>query len=276
MKFLIESGYHIEKILIPTFNYVQTYLDKTGTKYEIFHNKNELLSKIINTDFDVLVSNGCPFILPVSQLKKGHQIFVNIHPSYLPDLRGKSPINGAILFNKDPGATCHIMDDDIDSGDIISQVKFHYSDDLDLGLLYKLCFIAEVDAFKEAIRVNFSPKKSQIIGENYIYFSSSHSDLLINFDDSAEKICKQVKAFGVRSQGARFTFKNQEFIVLEARVITNKYLLSKLDDYKNLQIAFIYDDNIVFRKDGKFVKFGKIIGKIHYLEEGDILKNEFK
>ena len=43
--------------------------------------------------------------------------YVNIHPSFLPDLRGIDPVLGSILFKRDAGATCHIMSEKIDAGD---------------------------------------------------------------------------------------------------------------------------------------------------------------
>ena len=39
-------------------------------KHTIISTKKELIDYIENNEFDVLVSNGCPFILPISKLKK--------------------------------------------------------------------------------------------------------------------------------------------------------------------------------------------------------------
>jgi methionyl-tRNA formyltransferase len=86
----------------------------------------------------------------------GNHIFVNIHPSLLPDLKGKSPILEALKQNKPMGVTCHVMIDEVDSGDIISQVKV-FPDRSDLNDCYKKMFKAEARAFKLALDRNFKP-----------------------------------------------------------------------------------------------------------------------
>jgi methionyl-tRNA formyltransferase len=88
-------------------------------------------------------------------MKKSHQIFINIHPSLLPDLKGKHPINGAILFDRKHGVTCHHMDDGIDTGSVIANIEIPITDDLDLGLLYQLSFIAEGEVFEKAHSLKF-------------------------------------------------------------------------------------------------------------------------
>ena len=72
-------------------------LAKRKVEFQTFSKKSELVDLITNTDFDVLISNGCPYILPISQIKKAGQIFVNIHPSLLHDLGGSCQVNCAIL-----------------------------------------------------------------------------------------------------------------------------------------------------------------------------------
>ena len=69
-------------------------------EYVSIESKKQLLELIKNTEFDVLVSNGCPYILPITKLRKKDEIFINLHPSLLPDLRGIHPVNGAILFDR--------------------------------------------------------------------------------------------------------------------------------------------------------------------------------
>jgi methionyl-tRNA formyltransferase len=94
-------------------SYLEKDLQKIGYNYKSIVSKEQLIDDINMLDFDCLVSNGCSYILPVSMMKKYNQIFINIHPSLLPDLKGKHPINGAILFDRKHGVTCHHMDDEI-------------------------------------------------------------------------------------------------------------------------------------------------------------------
>ncbi|KIL40544.1 hypothetical protein SD70_12350 [Gordoniibacillus kamchatkensis] len=238
--------------------------------YKLLRNKQEFINDLAKLDFDILISNGCPYILPVSKIKKAGQLFINIHPSLLPELRGNSPINGALLFNKKAGATCHIMDDGIDTGETIEQIEIDLTPDIDLGLLYQLSFMAESDAFNLALANNFTPQKRNQ-AESTSYYSRKDEDKIIDFKDDAEVTVRRIKAFGLKSQGAYFRYNGHKFTVLDAELVTNAYLFSKIDGYKNLQIAFIYDDTIVIRKDNVFVKLKKVIGEIQHLHVGDIL-----
>ena len=58
-----------------------THLEKDNIlkniEHKIIQNKKELLDYVENNEFDVLVSNGCPYILPISKLKKKYmQIYI--------------------------------------------------------------------------------------------------------------------------------------------------------------------------------------------------------
>ena len=77
-------------------SYLECLVNEQNIEHEMFtlSDKQIIINKIKSTDFDILISNGCPFVLPVSEIKQKHQNFINIHPTYLPYLRGKTPING--------------------------------------------------------------------------------------------------------------------------------------------------------------------------------------
>ena len=114
----------------------------------VIGSKFELLALIRNTTFDVLVSNGCPYILPIGELPQAR--YINIHPSHLPDLRGVDPVIGAVLLGRDAGATCHVMDKGIDTGAVISQIRIPMTEDLGVSTLYQLSFIAGQQVFSQA------------------------------------------------------------------------------------------------------------------------------
>ena len=158
----------------------EKHTSRTGCKkkqipYQVIHSKKVLIEEINKTDFNILVSNGCRYILPVSKLP--NKKYINFHPSCLPDLKGIDPAIGAILFQRDGGATCHIMNDNIDAGDIISQVKIPYTKDIDVCLMYQLSFIAEKKCFHLAYARNFEPLKAQEADDNAIYYSRTQEDV---------------------------------------------------------------------------------------------------
>lgn len=53
-------------------------------------------------EYDILISSGCPYILPVTELTKlkRDSKYINIHTSLLPDCKGRHPINAALLLDE--------------------------------------------------------------------------------------------------------------------------------------------------------------------------------
>lgn len=219
----------------------------------VVSSKKELLNILQNIQFDVLVSNGCPYILPVSQMPAAH--YINIHPSCLPDLRGVDPVIGSILYAKDSGATCHVMDDGIDTGSIISQVRIPYSEDVDVSLMYQLSFFAEKKAFREALELNFSPKTAQKNKPDDISYKRTPEDRIINFRESNELILRKVKAFSNRSQGCEFLVNGKKYRFYQATLIKNPFLVELMAESDEGIVVLSYENSIVFRKDGEIFRF---------------------
>ena len=217
----------------------------------IIENKKELLELIKNTEFDVLVSNGCPYILPISELRKSNELYINIHPSLLPDLRGMNPINGSILFNRPQGTTCHYMDDGIDTGKIIAQTMVTKESKLPLDLLYQLSFMSEGDSFLKAYERNFEPLGIKQDTEGTIYYSRKLEDQIITNEDNLEKIIRKVRAFQIEGQYARFIKGDNTYFVKDIFVFDNEYLDNHV--FEENKIIKIFNNNIITKKENKYL-----------------------
>lgn len=236
--------------------------------------KEMLLKYLEAVPFDILVSNGCPHILPVSEIKKPEQRFVNIHASRLPLFHGPHPVNGAMLYGEDGGATCHLMDDGVDTGAIVSQVSIPYTTDLDAGLLYMMTNRAEADVFEEAYRRDFEPMAEQkdfSVTPEIEYFKRTDEVMEIDFSRAAEDIVRHVRAFSLMSQGAWFSHKGHRFTVLDAEIVNNPYLCEKYPDCQENQILFVYDNTLVVRKDGLYVKLKQVSTQKGHIQAGEIV-----
>lgn len=199
-RFVLDEMRRINLDISRIFAYQGSHLDRQltseGVPFTRFSTKTALLDGLANEQFDVLISNGCPFILPLDIYASPSPILVNIHPSYLPQLAGCDPVPGALLYGCNSGATCHILDSGIDTGPIISQVEIPSTDDLDVGLLYQLSFVAEVEAFKQAYAKSFSNHCPQRASSSDIYYSRKPSDQTIDFaTDTCQSIIAKVRAF---------------------------------------------------------------------------------
>ena len=260
LKEMLEQNLQVAKALVASGTHLEKDIKKINIPYQLFHSKNELLTMLNSLDFDVLVSNGCPYILPISKMKQ--RTYVNIHPSMLPDLKGIDPVIGSVLFQRDSGATCHIMDDGIDTGSIIFQVRIPYSNDLDVSLLYQLSFIAERKVFREALDRNFKPLKPQISNKNLLYYSRKSQDKEITFKETNQELINKIKAFNNKSQGCTFVYQNESYKVYEIKILDNEFLKEYARDLDDYQIIFCYEDCIVFKKDGEIIKFDKVNGDL--------------
>jgi methionyl-tRNA formyltransferase len=85
--------------------------------------KSDLIEIYKNEDFDFGVVIAFGMIFPAEILKDGK--FLNVHFSLLPELRGASPVQSAILDGKKfSGITIQKMKFELDAGDIYFQKEF--------------------------------------------------------------------------------------------------------------------------------------------------------
>ena len=257
---MIKHKLDIVEIFVISGTYLENDIQNIYHTYTLISSKQELLEKLAYLKYDILISNGCPYILPISKMQK--KKYINIHPSLLPDLKGIDPVIGSILFNRDAGATCHVMDDTIDGGNIISQVKIPFSYDLDVSLLYQLSFLAEKESFVKALNNNFKSIEVQKNRDNLIYYSRKQEDRHITFEEDISKIINKIKAFNNKSQGAFFVYNGTKYKVFDIEILSNEYLNTYALNFKELQILFCYEDSIIFKKNNTIIKFHQVIGDL--------------
>ena len=270
---MIEMKLRILKIFAVKGSHLERQLNEESIDHIIISNKNDLLDYLYEINFDCLVLNGCPYILPIYGYLNENPILLNIHPSYLPDLRGSDPVPGAMLYKKDSGATCHQIDKGIDTGPIISQVKIPYTKDLDVQLLYQLSFLAEKEAFRKAYSLSFmSIPKGEEININSSYFTISPSDQQINFNkDTNDLIIRKSKAFGNSSRGVTFSKASEDFITFSVSTVDNPYLKEIAKGYNNGDIIMKFERSIIIKLNNEFLRMDSIKGNLDYLQIGSNL-----
>lgn len=273
---MIRQGLNVSHIWVMEGSFLHRSLDgplkdlEKGRKVQVVQNKKQLLELIRDTDFDILISNGCKYILPVSRLKQA--LYVNIHPSYLPDLMGKDPVNGACLLNRDCGAACHRMDDGIDTGSIIARVRIPMTEDLEAGLLFQLCFKAEILAFQAALSRNFEPLAEQPSRDGAVYYSMRPSEQLVDFGKGFDYVLRQARAFGYRSKGLYFQSGGRQFHFYRASELTNPFVMDCCGGLREMQVAFVFENSMAFKWEGRVMRFDQIDWAGNPLHEGDFLE----
>lgn len=214
--------------------------------------RHEVIENIRKSECDVLVSNGCPFLLPVRQLQNTNCLCLNTHPSLLPELKGPHAING-VFFHQHSffGATTHIMSEEVDSGNILAQRSEPVTADLDLGLLYYLSFELEGAVFNDALQ---SLKRSAYdfsgipqTGPSSFY-RRKQEDMIGNpLSENTATLLKKVKSFGIKSLGVKMSLVQGEFLIFDAHKITNERLLSNFANRPAGEIVLEYDGKLLVK-----------------------------
>lgn len=88
-------------------------------------------------EIDFIISYGYRHKISKEVIEKVNGNAVNLHISYLPYNRGADPNLWSFLENTPKGVTIHFIDEGIDTGDIISQLRINYDDDDTLATTYK-------------------------------------------------------------------------------------------------------------------------------------------
>lgn len=232
--------------------------------------KQDIVNFVASANFDILLSNGCPFILPISRLRKPHQLFLNVHPSVLPDGRGCHPINAVLLMGQRfVGATMHYMDDGVDTGRIVCQESVEVTSDLDLGLLYQIAFELEGQVFATGIGKLIDagyalPGDPQPQGGSY--YTRKPADQRVDFGSMSDgEILLRVKAFGVMTQGVTAQVSSGAIRIFEATQITNRYLLEKYGGQAPRTLLMQYQECLLVKSRDGIIK----ISSHHPLESAN-------
>ena len=104
--------------------------EQFGIPYHVVtHNSNETSMMVKEYDLDIGVISGARILKPIA-FENFRIGVINMHPGILPENRGLDTIKWAIINNLPQGASVHIIDSNIDRGQLIckSHVEI-YSDD---------------------------------------------------------------------------------------------------------------------------------------------------
>ena len=260
--------YEVVKILTFEDCSLSRLLEREHVDYEIVTkaDKEYVVQLLINLTYDILVVNGCPFILPASLIKRQGKILLNTHPTYLPYLRGKTPINGTLLYNYPLGATTHYITDRIDGGNIIYQEKVDLTPDLDLGLCYYISFTIEERVFRKALVIleetNYQYIGTEINTIRHPLFTNDPSFRELDFQTmTAEDCARRIRAYGIEDEGCFAFIAGEKYIIYEAEKIVNEYIIERMRLFETGQIVLEYDSKILLKcREGilKIKKYRKL------------------
>lgn len=193
--------------------------------------KDKIVDYLKTANYRLCISAGCPYILPMNQLPVDRS-YINCHPSALPLGKGIHPLNESFLGDhQTAGVSIHYLSDKLDAGDIIEQISFQVTDDVDVNLLYGIMFDIEaellVNSINRLIMNNFNHIGTPQSGEG-AYFSRPLARVVF---ESTQVTCdiflKNVRAYSSRKLGVKLRTNTSEYIVYLARKITNQFIVTR-------------------------------------------------
>lgn len=225
------------------------------------NDKSLVLEFLRSGDYDICVSAGCPYILPISTLPSG-KVFVNTHPSMLPYGKGIHPINECFLSeHKRAGVSIHYLTDELDAGDIIDQVAFDVTDDLDTDLLYSFIFSLEGEVFKRSIdriienELSYCGRPQAGFGS---YYSRNDSDLMADIQNiGLVAFLEKVRAFSSRSLGVRIRLNGIDMTVHRAFSVKNEFVLNRFSSAPAGSLLISNDNFLLVRLIDGIVRIDK-------------------
>ncbi len=177
--------------------------------------REELLA--LKPDFIVLAAFGGVLKKDILEIPKVAPL--NLHPSLLPELRGASPVNWAILRGLErTGVTIMVMDEGLDTGPIVLQEEVPIEKNWDSHILSnKLAEIGAelmVEAIRGMLKGNLKPEPQK--GEP-TYAPPLRKEMgLLDWRLPSESLERRVK--GLKPWPMAYTFlKGKRVIITEAR-----------------------------------------------------------
>ncbi|MBS56304.1 MAG: hypothetical protein CMP16_00335 [Rickettsiales bacterium] len=104
-------------------------------------------------NIDIAISVQYHKILKSEDINIANEITINLHMAPLPEYRGCNQFSFAII-NKEStfGTTLHVIDEGVDSGDILFERRFPIVSDINVEDLYKKTFKESVILFRENLK----------------------------------------------------------------------------------------------------------------------------
>ena len=178
----------------------------------------EVQQQITDIDADLIVVVSYGMILPAAILKNKKYGCINIHPSKLPKFRGAAPLQHIILAGELESSVCIIqMDEGVDTGDILMQRHVDLQDNIDYETLSRLKANLGAELLLETLGNidNLKPLAQSNEGASYAH-KISKEDLRINWNNSAQDIERQIRAFSSFS-GAFFLHNGEIIKIFQAK-----------------------------------------------------------
>lgn len=190
---------------------VKVWAKKKGVDHleidSIKDSEEDIIKNLKDKKIELGVVADFSFMIPQSIIQTPAKGLINIHFSLLPKLRGASPVQHAIMQGlKETGITYYLMDQNMDTGDILHQIPYSLKGNETTGSLYrdlfKLAASALPQVIDEYLQGKTSPTPQDHDQATYTYSKTRpdatyifKEDARINWREEPEVIERKIRAF---------------------------------------------------------------------------------
>ncbi|OXM54440.1 methionyl-tRNA formyltransferase [Amycolatopsis alba] len=187
----------------------------------------ELLAELKEADLDLIVANNWRTWLPPEIFEMPRHGTLNVHDSLLPAYAGFSPLIWALINGEqEVGLTAHMMDADLDAGDIVLQRSVQVGPkDTTTDLFHRTVdLIAPIttDAIELIEKGNFTPVKQDRSKASFFH-KRALQDSLIDWSWPADEIERLVRAQSDPYPNAFTHHRGKQLRVVRSSVSTGLY-----------------------------------------------------
>lgn len=215
----------------------------------------EFIQELKSIEFDVIVVVAFGQILPKEILDMPRYGCINVHSSLLPAYRGAAPIQWTIINGeKQTGVTTMYMDEGLDTGDMLLQVKTDIEDDETGGSLHDRLAVMGADLLIQTLKLALSgalTRTKQDDSESNYVGMIDKSMGNIDFDKDAEEIERLIR--GLNPWPSAYTkLDGKTLKIWKAKVITSEDKIladyvDKLEDASNGEIVAVNKKTFVIK-----------------------------
>ncbi len=170
---------------------------------------------------DIIFAVGFSQLMGDDWFKVAQLGIIGFHPTFLPAGRGRAPLAWLILNEKEGAATFFLMGKGADDGAIFVQQKFTVEENDDASTVENKIILSIKKALDNWLpklkNGTWDPTPQDELKASW-YGKRSSEDGLINWNDSAIKIDRLIKA-STRPHPGAFTFvQNEKIIIWQSRI----------------------------------------------------------
>lgn len=187
-------------------------------------NQEDAIATVTGWDIDLIIVVSYGQIIPEAILQYPRLGCVNVHASLLPRYRGAAPIQRAIMAGeKSSGITTMLMDQGLDTGDIILQKEVPLGQEMDHGEAAQILAECGAALLLETISLlagGIFPRHQQDSKLATYAHMLEREDEKINWQNEASVIHNQIRALSPRP-AAYTSVQGKNLKIFSARIIEN-------------------------------------------------------